>query len=608
VGDDAVVERASDEVIIARPLGGKQGILFVATTRSTSGVSEACADVHREIADVAAYVLLADATSKAVAIPGAIAIWPWQVAPYLAYAERLCAGDPTDLVGFLVPPAIAFLHRAGVEELVIVCMWGSESLEIPRVLATCGIWDRETFRQIERRSAQWTHRDSSLDGARAQEVSRMLLVDRFSNGDSFNLDCRQALAYALHPGRRFGDPSDVHAPFSFHRWLHESPNSASGRRERTPKRVPMGRATTALFGYFRAEFGIGESGRSLVRAFDAAALPRRIHDISDSSAHRKEDHSFSEFDETSNAPIAILSANPDQFDVLDRQGSGKMFAAARYRIGSWWYELPTVPESWQPHFERVDEVWAGSRFVASAMKRSSGLPVEYVPPIVEPRYVPRRDQRRPRAGSAPFVFLFLFDHRSSIDRKNPEGVIRAFQLAFPAGARHVSLVIKSINAHAYPDEHSRLHELCRDDDRIRILTEYLARDEVYELIAGCDAYVSLHRSEGFGLTIAEAMYFAKPTIVTDWSGNMDYTDHSNSYLVPSDLVEIQSDSGPYFRGGTWAEPRLGDAAESMIRVTEDRAEARRRGLRGQVTVRSMFSRPKVALMVRRRIDAIARAL
>jgi glycosyltransferase involved in cell wall biosynthesis len=200
----------------------------------------------------------------------------------------------------------------------------------------------------------------------------------------------------------------------------------------------------------------------------------------------------------------------------------------------------------------------------------------------------------------------MFDHLSVWERKNPDGVIRAFRAAFPS-ERDVRLVIKTMNA----DPHSpsgRLEEAVGGDPRIDVRDGYLDPDDVARLLVATDCYVSLHRAEGFGLTLAEAMAYAKPVIGTAWSGNLDFMTEENSYLVDAAVVRLESDYHPYPRGSHWAEPDLDHAAYQMRAVRADRAEADRRAWRGRAHVRAAFSAQRVAYLVRQRLDTIRRTV
>ena len=137
---------------------------------------------------------------------------------------------------------------------------------------------------------------------------------------------------------------------------------------------------------------------------------------------------------------------------------------------------------------------------------------------------------------------------------------------------------------------------------------YLEGDRLTALTALCDCYVSLHRSEGFGLTIAEAMAFEKPAIATGYSGNLAFMDAESSYLVPYELATLDEAVGPYPAGTEWADPDLDEAARLMRHVVEQPDEARERGLRGKAAVEERQSLARAAAFLGERIPQFDRLL
>jgi glycosyltransferase involved in cell wall biosynthesis len=171
----------------------------------------------------------------------------------------------------------------------------------------------------------------------------------------------------------------------------------------------------------------------------------------------------------------------------------------------------------------------------------------------------------------------VFDMHSYVERKNPHAVIEAYRRAFEPRARQTQLVIKASHLEAYPDAAARLSADLESVGGI-LISNSMNRSELSMLFAACDGYLSLHRCEGFGLTIAEAMVLGKPVVATGYSGNMDFMNASNSYPVRYRLTELDRDHGPYRRGTHWADPDLDHAAELMRQVFEQRGDARQKGI------------------------------
>jgi len=202
-----------------------------------------------------------------------------------------------------------------------------------------------------------------------------------------------------------------------------------------------------------------------------------------------------------------------------------------------------------------------------------------------------------------FVFLFVFDYHSVFARKNPLGLVEAFGQAFPEGSG-ASLVLKSINSEHHPGEHGRLIEAAKGHRDIHIIDRYVTAAEKNAMFAGCDCYVSLHRSEGFGNTLAEAMSLGKPVIATGYSGNMEFMTAQNSYPVDYTLAPIGDDAGPYPATGEWAEPDVGHAARLMRHVFENQGEAGERGLRAAEDLRRNHSAEAVGRVMAERIRRV----
>ena len=191
----------------------------------------------------------------------------------------------------------------------------------------------------------------------------------------------------------------------------------------------------------------------------------------------------------------------------------------------------------------------------------------------------------------------MYDINSSQKRKNPQAAIKAFQTAFP-NPKRVKLVVKTHGAEKNPADFSALQELLHDSPDIILINRTLGRDELLALQNLCDCFVSLHRSEGFGMGLAECMYLGKPVIATNWSGNLEFMDAGNGCMVDYQLVELQETCGPYKRGQKWAEPDTGHAMWWMKKIVEDTAFRKEIALKGRERMaRGFFSRLKIGGLV-----------
>jgi glycosyltransferase involved in cell wall biosynthesis/SAM-dependent methyltransferase len=336
-----------------------------------------------------------------------------------------------------------------------------------------------------------------------------------------------------------------------------------------------------VVGYLNAELGVGEVARQAIGALDAAGIP--VIPIGVTAGVGREEHDF-EHQSHASGPFTtnLVCVNADMLPTIAGQ-LGPGFFEDRRTIGWWWWESDALPERWHGSFDLVDEIWAGSRFVAETLAKVSPVPVAYIPTPVTMR--PGVAFDRAAVGLPDgFVFLFSFDFNSVVARKNPAGVVEAFRRAFPEPRAGVSLVLKSINGDRHPDAVAALAQVIGGRDDIVLRDEFLDADQRDVLIASCDCYVSLHRSEGFGFTLAEAMLLGKPVIGTAYSGSGDYLSDQTGFVVDHELVPIGEGAEPYPADGRWAEPDLDHAAELLRRVVEDPVEARTRAERGRAFI------------------------
>jgi hypothetical protein len=202
-----------------------------------------------------------------------------------------------------------------------------------------------------------------------------------------------------------------------------------------------------------------------------------------------------------------------------------------------------------------------------------------------------------------FLFLFAFDFLSTLQRKNPVGLIEAFKAAFTPG-EGPTLVLKTINAHFRPAERDRLRFLIGDRPDIVLLDAMLPPPQMAALFTRADSYVSLHRAEGFGLTLAESMILGKPVVATDFGGNTDFMRPANSYLVDYELTEVGPEGEHYPANGIWAEPSVPHAAQVLREVYDDRDGAAARGARAALDIEAQLNPAAVGAIARRRLERI----
>jgi glycosyltransferase involved in cell wall biosynthesis len=359
-----------------------------------------------------------------------------------------------------------------------------------------------------------------------------------------------------------------------------------------------------LIGYFRADLGIGESVRCAARAADAAGLPVALIDLLLPCKNPMGDRAFVPRLQVDNPhPVNVFHVDaPGMRDLDTYHGAG--FRRGKYNIGFWAWELPEFPDAWIPHADYCQEIWAPSRFAVDAIAEKVPVPVLAMPHAIE--FARPQGDFREKFGLPRdrFLFLFLYDLNSYSERKNPAAVIEAFRAAGLAGAG-AALVIKVHNVPGNQPDFERLRAVAATLPGTVLITQTLTRTEVYELESACDCFVSLHRSEGFGLAIAETMYLGKPVISTDWSGTAEFVDDQTGCPVHYRLVTLERSHGPYSKGQTWAEPEIEHAAWWMRRMVEDPALARRLGAAARARIEARFSPAQIGARYRRRLEAIA---
>ena len=381
----------------------------------------------------------------------------------------------------------------------------------------------------------------------------------------------------------------------------ESGNIAPSAADTEPARAPAPAVNIA--GYFRAELGIGVAARALLSALEAAGVSFNTI-LFDATASRQS-HPFTEHAVgDGKADINIVCVNPDQL-ALFAERTGPELRHGRYTIGVWFWEVEDFPPEFHGAFGYVDEVWVASEFIRQTFLKVSPKPVfKFTLPVLPPQTDPSIS-RRQLGLPDQFIFLFNFDFLSVLERKNPLGLINAFCRAFPAneGPR---LVIKTINGDKRVLEMEKLKYAIRNRPDIVLMDGYLPAVETATLTALADCYVSLHRSEGFGLTIAEAMALGKPVIATAYSGNLEFMTEQNSYLCPSSRVPVGWEREPYPAESYWSEPDLAAAADLLRHVYCHREEARARGARAASDLRSSHSPAVAGKLISDRLATIRR--
>jgi glycosyltransferase involved in cell wall biosynthesis len=362
-----------------------------------------------------------------------------------------------------------------------------------------------------------------------------------------------------------------------------------------------------VIGYVKAESGVGESARATLRALATTGIAHSLVDFRTGNVSRMAEAVDESLATGTQHAVSLFHINADQLPIA-RTFLGEAPFTGTYRIGFWAWELENFPTQWHGAFAHVDEVWVPSSFCQRAIAAVSPVPVVVMPHAVE---IPQRlapDRARFGLPADAVVFLAMADMMSIAGRKNPFAAVQAFVDAFgtapPSDGPAPVLVVKIANAQRDANAHAKLLAMAASCPGIRLLAESLDRADLNTLLDSVDCFISLHRSEGFGLVMAETMARGKVVVATAWSGNMDFMNAANSLPVDYRLVPLEEDHGPYARGERWADPDLADAAAKMRRVAADPELRQRLGQRARADCAAQLAPEVVGAAQQARLRAI----
>ena len=356
-----------------------------------------------------------------------------------------------------------------------------------------------------------------------------------------------------------------------------------------------------LVGYLNAELGVGESARLTAAALRAGGVA--VATVTTKRTLSRQGVAYPS-ENVARYDTLVMGVNADQIDVIQAD-LGAPFMADRYVIAQWYWELDEFPSRFNSAFDFVDEVWAATEFIRDSIARvaPSSVTVTHMPiPLSTPIFDPELTRNELGLPSG-FMFLFCWDMLSAFERKNPDGLVAAYRTAFEPTDGAV-LVLKTMHGQANLQGLERLRWLCRDRPDILIIDEVFDRARAASLTNVCDCYVSLHRSEGLGLTMAEAMLLEKPVIATGYSGNLDFTAADVSHLVRWSPATVPVNASGYREGAKWADPNLDHAAELMRTVFDDREGASRLGVAARSRLLETHSLERCGASMRQRLEKI----
>ena len=358
----------------------------------------------------------------------------------------------------------------------------------------------------------------------------------------------------------------------------------------------------AIYGYFHTESGVGEGARQAYAALAASSMPVEAHPLSTQGIFQDS----VEFDAAEREPassaksVHLFHVNADRMSHIDEIAGRRLLHPRAHKIGYWAWELSNFPDAWAPAAELLDEIWTPSRFTQEAVARAVNKPCHVIPHPVEVPEPPTDAMRRSwRIGfgieDGRFAVLSVFDFNSFIERKNPEAALEAYAVARKE-VPELLLVLKTHGANRGSSAYTKFMARASETPGVILIDKVLSRGELSKLQWAADAFLSMHRAEGFGLNILEMMARSKPVVVTDYSGSKDFVDAEVGRPVRYRLIDVPERAYPFAAGQVWADPDPGHASEALVELARDRGLAEDLGTAARNRVKTQFSH---AVVVRR---------
>lgn len=368
---------------------------------------------------------------------------------------------------------------------------------------------------------------------------------------------------------------------------------------RPTKPVPDVTGGIVVAGEFTRASGLGEGARLMLLALKRLGVPCWSLDIGHLlPAHRDDLPSFIPVEPPAGAAF-VLHVNAPLLPMMLLRLPRKLTRQHRI-VGYWAWELPSLPPDWRVGARFVHEAWVPSGFAAAAVESVLPGRVRVVPHTMGAAIPAPTRLDRAAFGLPPdaVVVLTAANLASSFARKNPLAAVAAFRAAFGTRPDRV-LVLKLGNPEHFPADFAQVRSAVADAPNIRLETRTLPTRESDALTAAADIVLSLHRSEGFGLVLAEAMLLGKPVVATGWSGNMEFMDETNSVPVPYRLIPAHDPRGVYeLPGAMWAEPDVGAASMMLTRLADDPALREALGARAKAAAAARLGLAPLAAAVR----------
>lgn len=341
-----------------------------------------------------------------------------------------------------------------------------------------------------------------------------------------------------------------------------------------------------LIGSIRAEMGLGQSCRLVANELKQSEFSFSIFNVNFDGELREKDHSFDEFvSDQFPYQVNLFHVNPCELSKVFMRMPDTW--NKHYNIAFWLWELEEFPKEWIKYCALFDEIWTPSEFAGRGIKRVTDVPVRTVPYSVSAPYDEHYSRDSFSLPEDKFLYLIMYDSNSTSGRKNPQGALRAYKTAFPREETDSGIVIKINNAK--DSDIAALKKELHGYQNVYFITEILEKEQVNSLIKCVDVFISLHRAEGFGLVMAEAMLLGTPVVATNWSSNTEFMSEDSACMVKYKLVKNEKTEGLYKKGCVWAEADIEDAAEYIKRLKNDCHLYETKAINGKECIHSVLN-------------------
>lgn len=355
-----------------------------------------------------------------------------------------------------------------------------------------------------------------------------------------------------------------------------------------------------FFGPIYTEDGIGEAARLTLQAFQLAGIKVAINPLSRPVAKEAIDDVSQEFLTPYSINYFHFSARWVEY-YLNLIGKYKL--RDKYNICHWLTEMQNYPTEWAKYHIYFDEIWTASAFCQDSISMKVPKPTILMSYPIIGEKIQKNVSLDIHIDKSKFNFLVMANMYSDIERKNVLQSLEAFKKAF-SNEDNVSLIVKISNPDVDIVYMDKITDYTKNDNRMILIDHFISREQINYLFQSVDAYVSLHRAEGFGLTLGEAMYHEIPLITTAYSGNMDFCNSFNCYLIDYDLVKVGENRLRYRSDDQWAQPRLDSAVEMFKSVYNNPDEAKKKAQRAKEFITNNFSMQNIADKIKRRLNII----